>query len=209
MTFSELFKTEYYDKMKIPGHPNNPVRNRADSFLKIFQELEKKENKNFYVVETGTTRADHGNLAFGDDGASTYIFDHFINYYDGEVNSVDIKEENVRYCRSVVTNNTKVFCSDSVKFLWNLPKDRKIDFLYLDSYDIELGNPHPSMMHHVKELCAAIDKIDKGSIVVVDDHNAFPNLPEVNIGKGNYVKEFMDNIGATLLFEDYQIGWIL
>jgi hypothetical protein len=65
------------------------------------------------------------------------------------------------------------------------------------------------MLHHVKELCAAIDKLQKGSIVVVDDHNAFPDIPDAKIGKGNYVKEFMDNIGATLLFEDYQIGWVL
>ena len=74
MTFSELFKTEYYDKMKTPGHPNNPVRNRADSFLKIFQLLEEKKDKNFYIVETGTTRADHGHLAFGDDGAQAYFY---------------------------------------------------------------------------------------------------------------------------------------
>lgn len=207
MSFSELFKTKYYDKMKTPGHPSNPIRNRSDSFLKLFQELEKKENKNFYIVETGTTRADHGHLAFGDDGASTYIFDQFINYYDGEVNSVDINEENVKYCRSVVSNKTKVFCSDSVKFLWNLPKQRKIDFLYLDSYDIEKNNPHPSQLHHIKELCAVIDKLTSGSIVVVDDHDAF--FTGGKIGKGTYVKEFMNNIGAKIIFEDYQIGWIL
>ena len=204
--FSQVFKENFYQKMISPAG-NNPVRNRADRFLKIFEILEKKKDKNFYIVETGTTREDHGHLAFGDDGASTYIFDKFINYYDGEVNSVDISQSNVDYCKIIVSDKTKVFCSDSVKFLWSLPKNKKIDFLYLDSYDIERENPHPSQLHHVKELCAAIDKLNKGSIVAVDDHDAF--FTDFKIGKGNYVKDFMDDIGATLVYEGYQIVWVL
>lgn len=206
MSFSEIFNNEFYQRMISPAG-NNPVRNRADSFLKIFQLLEEKENKDFYIVETGTTRSDHGHLAFGDDGASTYIFDQFVNHYGGKVYSVDINQSNVNYCSTLVSEKTEVICSDSVKFLWSLPKDKKIDFLYLDSYDIEKDNPHPSQLHHVKELCAAIDKLKKGSIVAVDDHDAF--FTGGKIGKGNYVKDFMDDIGATLVYEGYQIVWVL
>ncbi len=206
MSFSEIFNNEFYQRMISPAG-NNPVRNRADSFLKIFQLLEEKESKDFYIVETGTTRSDHGHLAFGDDGASTYIFDQFVNHYDGKVYSVDINQSNVNYCSTLVSEKTEVICSDSVKFLWSLPKDKKIDFLYLDSYDIEKDNPHPSQLHHVKELCAAIDKLKKGSIVAVDDHDAF--FTGGKIGKGNYVKDFMDDIGATLVYEGYQIVWVL
>ena len=75
--------------------------------------------------------------------------------------------------QSMVSDKTKVVCSDSVKFLWSLPKDKKIDFLYLDSYDILRHDPHPSQLHHVKEMCANIDKLKKGSIVCIDDHDAF------------------------------------
>jgi hypothetical protein len=96
---------------------------------------------------------------------------------------------------------------DSVEFLWSLPEAYKIDFLYLDSYDIEKDNPHPSQLHHVKELCAVMKNLKKDTIIVVDDHDAFFTNGE--IGKGTYVKDFMDNIGATLLFEGYQIGWTL
>ena len=60
---------------------------------------------------------------------------------------------------------------DSVKFLWSIPPEKKIDFLYLDSYDIERENPHPSQMHHVKEMCVS-KNLKKGTIVVVDDHDA-------------------------------------
>ena len=205
MTFLKKFNRTYYNKLLSPAG-SNPVRDRAASFEIIFEELEKKEDKNFLVVETGTMRADHGQLAFGDDGASTYIFDDFINYYDGEFYSVDINQDNVNHAKSMVSDKTKVVCSDSVKFLWSLPKDKKIDFLYLDSYDILRHDPHPSQLHHVKEMCAAIDKLKKGSIVCIDDHDAF-FTGDGKIAKGTYVKEFMDAIDAECIYEGYQIVW--
>ena len=100
-------------------------------------------------------------------------------------------------------DKTEVICSDSVKYLWSLPKDEKIDFLYLDSYDINKNNPHPSQLHHVKEMCAPIDKLREGSLVCIDDHDGTGG----KIGKGNYVKEFMDAIGAECIHENYQIIW--
>ena len=107
----------------------------------------------------------------------------------------------------MVSDKTKVVCSDSVKFLWNFPEDRKIDFLYLDSYDVRKDNPHPSQLHHVKELCAVIDKLGEGSIVCIDDHDAF--FTGGQIGKGTYVKDFMENIGAECIHEGYQIVWVM
>ena len=100
-----------------------------------------------------------------------------------------------------------VHCQDSVDFLWNLPK-KQIDFLYLDSFDIIKENPHPSQLHHVKEMCAAIDKLGKGSIVCIDDHNAF-FTNDGKIAKGTYVKDFMDDIGMKPIHVGYQIVWIM
>ena len=207
MKFSDFFKENFYHKMLKPGHPSNPIRNRADNFLKIFSILEKKQNKKFKLIETGTMRADHGELCFGDDGASTYIFDQFINFYDGELLSVDINPLNVEHAKKFVSSKSKIFCQDSVSFLWQLPKDLEIDLIYLDSFDISKETPHPSQLHHIKELCAVINKLNKNTILVIDDHDAF--FTGGKIGKGTYVKEFMTNIGAKLLFENYQIGWIL
>ena len=204
MNYSKRFSSKFFTKLLQPAG-NNPVRDRASSFEKIFELLDQKEDKNFLIVETGTMRNDHGNLAFGDDGASTYIWDDFINFYDGKVKSVDISQDNVDYAISMTSDKTEVICSDSVKYLWSLPKDEKIDFLYLDSYDVERDNPHPSQLHHVKEMCAAIDKLQKGSIICIDDHDAF--FTGGAIGKGTYVKEFMDAIGAECIHEDYQIIW--
>ena len=206
MTYSKRFSSKFFAKLLQPA-PGNPIRDRATSFELIFELLDQKEDKNFLIVETGCMRADHGQLAYGDDGASTFIFDDFINYYDGEVYSVDIKPENVAHAQKMVSDKTKVICSDSVKFLWNFPEDKKIDFLYLDSYDVRKDNPHPSQLHHVKELCAVIDKLDEGSIVCIDDHDAF--FTGGQIGKGTYVKDFMENIGAECIHEGYQIVWIM
>lgn len=213
--FSEIFKEKYYQKMLTPGHPANPVRNRADSFLKVFELLEEKiklNDKPINIVETGCARKDHGELSFGDDGASSYLFDQFLKYNLGMLTSVDINQNNVDYTTKLFGKNSMTsyaYCSDSVAFLYDNYNSShiKIDLLYLDSYDIERNNPHPSQLHHLKELCAAIPSLVKGSIVVIDDHNPFFTNPP--IGKGNYVKSFMEDIGATKIFEDYQIGWVL
>tara|TARA_R110002153_G_C13180015_1_gene485000 strand:- start:179 stop:805 length:627 start_codon:yes stop_codon:yes gene_type:complete len=205
--FSKVFKDLYYQKMLTPSHHLNPVRNRADNFLQVFKILESSNKSFFNIIETGTTRRDHGHLSFGDDGASTYIFDQFINFYDGELLSVDINQDNVNYSNSLTSDKTKVFCEDSVKFLWNLPKRQNIDLLYLDSFDIEKENPHPSQLHHIKELCSVIDKLKGGTLIIVDDHDAFFTNGE--IGKGTYIKEFIKSIGADIIFENYQIGFKL
>ena len=206
MTYSKRFSSRFFAKLLQPAG-TNPVRDRATSFSLIFELLDQKVEKDFLIVETGCMRKDHGQLAFGDDGASTYIFDDFINYYDGKVLSVDICQDNVDYANELTTDKTTAYCQDSVDFLWNLPK-KQIDFLYLDSYDILRENPHPSQLHHVKEMCAVIDKLGKGSIVCIDDHNAF-FTGDGKIAKGTYVKDFMDDIGMTPIHEGYQIVWVM
>ena len=203
MEFSEVFKNQFYDRMLKPGSSNSPIRNRADSFLEVFTRLEQKKDKNFTIVETGCMRRDHGEMCFGDDGCSTYLFDQFVNHYNGIVYSVDISEANCNYARSKISNKTEITCSDSVKFLWNFAKT--IDLLYLDSFDIRRATPHPSQLHHLKELCAATKNLRRGSIVVVDDHDAF--FTGGQIGKGVYIKDFMYDIGVEMIFEGYQIGW--
>jgi len=213
MTYSKRFSSKFFAKMLQPAGPNNPVRDRATSLSMVFEILDEKKDKDFFIVETGCMRADHGQLALGDDGASTYIFDDFINYYDGEVASVDINPDNVAHAQKMVSDKTQVYCSDSVEFLWNIPSKRKIDLLYLDSFDFEPEDPIPSQKHHLKELTAVMKNLRKGSIIMVDDNL---NTPEFEWftkiaqgGKAGFVKEFMKDIGAELLLDEYQIIWRL
>jgi hypothetical protein len=189
MTYSKRFSSKFFAKLLQP-EGRNPQRDRASSLSIVFELLDEKEDKNFLIVETGCMRADHGQLALGDDGASTYIFDDFINYYDGEVLSVDINQDNV------------------------LPEEKKIDFLYLDSFDFEPNDPIPSQEHHLKELCAVMKNLKKGTIVCVDDHLNTPNFDQYRAslargGKAAFIEHFMDDIGAELLHDGYQILWRL
>mmetsp|Transcript_4438 Transcript_4438/g.7109 ORF Transcript_4438/g.7109 Transcript_4438/m.7109 type:complete len:374 (-) Transcript_4438:116-1237(-) len=113
--------------------------------------------------------------------------------------SVDISQRNCMNCQSLVSNTTKVVCRDSVKFLHDFQPT--VDVLYLDSFDLDWNNPHPSALHHIKELCASLKNLKPGSLIIVDDNAQ-------GVGKGVYVRDFMENIGAQVLFDDYQIGFV-
>ena len=76
-----------------------------------------------------------------------------------------------------------------------------IDVLYLDSFDVDFNNPVPSSFHHIKELLAIFPKIQKGTLIVVDDN--FNGK-----GKGQMIKDYMKNIGINPFFDEYQIGFI-
>jgi len=218
MNYSERFSSKFFARLLKP-EGQNPIRDRATSFEIIFELLDQKQKKdNYLIVETGCMRGDHkpanSPYALGDDGASTYIFDDFINFYDGEVLSVDIKQANVDYADKYTSDRTSVYCSDSVKFLWDLDERNKIDFLYLDSFDLDPNNPTPSQVHHVKELCACMKNLSKGTIVAVDDHLNTPEFDQyrstlVQGGKARYVEDFMKDIDAELLHDGYQIVWRL
>jgi hypothetical protein len=199
MKFSTIFKQQYYQKMLTPGHPLNPVRNRADNFLYVFEYLENIPNP--VILETGVMRPDHGDMAFGDDGCSTFLFDQFINIHGGTFTSVDINETNCNHARSKISNKSTVVCSDSVTFLWDYKQP--IDMVYLDSFDLDTKNPQPSQIHHLKELCSIMKNLQPHTLIVIDDH-----MVKDNMGKGYLIKEFMQQINKFPLFENYQLGFI-
>lgn len=129
-----------------------------NTFKNTFKELEQKENKYYTIVETGCSA--HGTK-------STLLFDKFINYYDGELYSVDINMERVRDTQQLVSAKTQVICSDSVSFLKNFKKE--IDLAYLDSFDVDWNNQKLSKDHHLKEF-KQISKLFKvNSLLLIDD----------------------------------------
>jgi hypothetical protein len=77
----------------------------------------------------------------------------------------------------------------------------QIDLLYLDSFDLDWNNPHPSSFHDMKEFLAIKSKINSGCLILIDDNNR-------NLGKGRYVDEFMTNIQKQKIIDEYQIAWI-
>jgi hypothetical protein len=94
-----------------------------------------------------------------------------------------------------------------------------IDLLYLDSYDLDWSHPTPSAVHHLKELVSIIAGVGPHTLVVVDDapqllrvvandEGRFTLLGKPTIGgKGAYVAEYAEQVGAKLQFSHYQVGW--
>jgi|694.fasta_scaffold00036_104 hypothetical protein len=174
---------------------------RKESFQLMIDKLSKKDSP--LIIETGCVRQvnDYGA------GMSTVIFDKFIQDNKGQCYSIDINPYNIELAKSI-TKNISLICSDSVSYLFHMNKqlreiNKTVDLLYLDSYDFDHNNPHPSSMHHIMELLCIWPSCSAGTIIAVDDN--FEN----GHGKGKYVKQFMKNIGIDPIFDGYQIVWEL
>ena len=174
-----------------------------------------KDLNKFKFVETGCSA--HGTK-------STMLWDKFVNFYDGNVSSVDLNEHAVNNTNSVISSKSKVFHSNSLDYL---PKvDSLIDFLYLDSYDVDFLNPLPSAMHHLEEFNRVKHLLHKNSIILIDDTPVSPewlddgqNNPIYSTlkrqfnpkiaGKGSLVNLELEKMGATKILHQYQTLWRL
>ena len=205
--FMPTFDAEYRAKLLTPNG-RNPIRDRAAGFGVIFTALDAlPPGVAPRILETGCVRPDHGDLCYGDDGCATVLFDHFARVTGACVVSVDIDPEHVAYARSKVSSRTEVVCGDSVSFLHGLPRDHAFDLIYLDSFDIDRDDPLPAQVHHMKELAAVLKNTRPGTLVAVDDCDAF--FDGGMTGKGTLVTSFMADVGAELLHDGYQRVWRL
>ena len=208
-SFLPIFDTEYADKLGM----------RGETMRRVFEILEAMGKPAYTIVETGCARSEDN---WRGDGQSTILFDRFVNHSDGSVLTVDLSEEACAQLRAKVSAKVSVTCMDSVAFLRELSRhDRlNIDLLYLDSFDLDWRNPHPSALHHLHELCAIMPRLASGSLVVVDDSPrslAMARFKGKNMivrdhgvaGKGGYVAEFFAKIGCAPVIEGYQHGWIM
>jgi hypothetical protein len=177
--------------------------------------LLKKKESNFIFVETGCSA--HGTK-------STILWDKFVNTFGGAVFSVDLSKESVVEARRHVSDKTTITHSDSLLYLPKL--EAKIDFLYLDSYDVDFLSPKPSAEHHLKEFNCVKHLLEKGSVVLIDDTPISPewlddgkknpiyerlkNQFDPNMcGKGSLVNQELEKMGATKVMHQYQSLWIV
>jgi len=135
---------------------------------------------------------------------------------------VDKDPEACTRLRDQVSSKVVLDCADSVAWLHQLSREGEldIDLLYLDSFDVDWRNPHPSALHHLFELCAVMPLVASGTLVVVDDspRQWFAAVQEGSAalvhdcgisGKGGYVAEFFAGIGCAPVIEGYQHGWVM
>lgn len=174
---------------------------RRDSFRTIFETLLASAEPAPLIVETGCLRIP-GNWEL--DGQSTFQFDEFARHQNGVVMTVDLTPESVDTARRACSPRTSVILNDSVIFLHQLSavSKRRINLLYLDSFDCNPENWMPSAIHHMKELTAAWPLLGPGSIVCVDDYGG-------GEGKGTLLDDLFLNLNIPVLAEGLQKAWLL
>jgi hypothetical protein len=196
------------------------LQHRTGSFRLAFEHLEKL-GRPPCIVETGCVR---NQGTFTGEGQSTVLFDKFSECVAGTmVHSVDISPESTGMCKSIVSNRINVHTSDSVTFLRHqcaglIRPFAHIDLLYLDSYDVDVENPHDSAMHHIKELLAVAPLVNANTFILVDDSPTTASFfidgqlklvtPQRIGGKGKYIASYMENIGSKPLYQGYQAAWL-
>lgn len=177
---------------------------RQEAFRLMVDHIRHCENP--LVVETGVSRQEDN---FFGDGMSSLIWDAAVNEVNGTVQSVDSDPVACAFTAARTSNKTMIYCGDSVEFLSSKEKEydklnRKIDLLYLDSYDLDIHNSHPSSLHHIYELLAIKGALSSGSLVCVDDNLIIEGK---HVGKGAYVAEVMHKMGKPMIYMGYQFIW--
>jgi hypothetical protein len=162
------------------------------------------------IVETGCARQENN---YEGDGQSSLLFDKYIHQYGGNFWTVDISSQSVLYClQNIVSERTLVHEMDSIFFLKELndqllSMNKKIDFLYLDSFDAPRDNPEVvfiSALHHLYELMAIMPSLKQNALIGVDDNwNENGQMK----GKGQLIADYMSKINNHPVLNSYQMLW--
>jgi len=173
---------------------------RRDTFERVVFELQSRRHP--FIIETGCVR----NVSnWGGDGCSSILFADFVSQYDGKLISIDIDEDICRRCRNATQRfeaDHVVICGDSVTALKQLAffaTSKKIDLLYLDSYDWDKEHEVECQTHALKEAQAIQHLVAQDGFILVDDV-ALPGQ-----GKGGMVIPWLTHNGWHEVMRKYQV----
>lgn len=173
------------------------LRHRSHTFRKALELVERREPP-YRIVETGCMRVDYTSENARNDGSSTLLFDEFVVHHGGEVIACELRKEHAECAAKHCSERTIIMVGDAVNALRKITEP--CDLLYLDSFDLEWQNPHPSALHHLHEMASASPLLKPGSLVLLDDCGP-------DGGKGLYVSNWLHRIGATPVLRHYQYLW--
>lgn len=143
---------------------------RNSSFLKVISILEEEYESPITIVETGCIRNVTEESKFGD-GWSTLNWEYYCKKSNSIVYVVDINIDHINQSKKIVpeSEHVKYFLDDSIHYLQEF--DKKIDLLFLDSFDYcgDEENIKACHNHSLNELKAAWDKLNEHCFVLIDD----------------------------------------
>lgn len=202
-----IYKINTFSKLIIfNSNPFNDVNNPNKAMFKLA--LEQFNLKPLNILETGS-------LAHGT--KSSILFILYVKIFGGSFTTVDINPEIKKKYSYLEDINIKFHSGDSVEFIQSLKNDEisQFDFIYLDSFDLDFSNPHPSQEHTFKEFNLLKDNLKKDTLILIDDtpnrfskFNITTDNPNNFIpGKGrtilSYLKENQSNF--SILHHDYSV----
>jgi hypothetical protein len=207
-----LYFNEEESSYEMFSNVGKPMHLNYLTFKELFKNMNGRSN--LMILETGIASAGT---------QSTYLFNEYVKKYGGKFWSVDINKYLVDSHKGNMCPATTLIHDDSVKFLSNWVKDNKdlqADVVYLDSYDLDFYNPHPSAMHGLNEYLALIPALKKNSLLLIDDTPSNPYWLDTRgqlyddmiqyygkhdclPGKGQYVLNVYKN--ADTLLHNYQV----
>lgn len=204
MSFLSIYEKEFEKKLDLNGDGRkrglrDNVYNRAEGFRIIFEQLEKEKKLFYHIVETGSLRDPHDWKA----GRSSVLFQEFVNYHNGLVESVDIDPKVVEVARNFLGDKCNIHLGDSVEFLSQHDWE-DVCLFYLDSYDVKWGAPLPSAEHHLNEFLAIEKYMKKGVILAIDDNSFFMDNGN-RTGKGMLIVDYLRRKKIKPIFDSYQI----
>ena len=148
----------------------------------------------------------------------TYLFADILNTLKGgSLLTVDLNEDHLNKCKEITKDFSDIIdyrLGDSVEVLRNLNEDfiKSLDLIILDSYDLYLFDPNPSAIHHLQELLALYNRLNKNCLIAIDDNYLPGTWIQWNWGNGKSeifeTKEKL--IGKGMFCHDFLIknDWI-
>lgn len=176
---------------------------RAETFRTALTQLLARSGEDRTIVETGCTRLEWD----AGDGSSTLLLGEFVRRHGGRLHTVDINPSNMATCRRLTRRDwwrISYHVADSVGFLSTFARrGRRIDLLYLDSFDYPLGADEDAgrdsaQRHCLAELEAALPALSPRALVLFDDA-ALPGG-----GKPRLASERLRELGWTCVAHVYQ-----
>jgi hypothetical protein len=146
---------EHFRTRSDPAHVNASSIAEALGFL---------DGRSATILETGSSS--------GRGTDSSLLFDDYVTAFGGVFATVDIRLGPLRRLRPLLGPRSSVTADDSVRFLERWVRSHPgaaVDLVYLDSFDVDFGDPVPAALHALRELWAIRPALRTGSILLVDD----------------------------------------